>query len=149
MTQDFRVTGTCNFPLKHYDSLTFFVGKLTPLFGKDGEIVDFHLGELIVNGWNGDVNVAVTEDGKGCPTMVQLTGGGDYWTGLFMAGRANMSTQITGWDVQTNWTADDRFHSLLAEWVAVQPAFAPFGVAGSTSSENTKFVLTVTKTSAK
>jgi hypothetical protein len=147
MTQDFRVTGTCNFPLKHYDSLTFFVGKLTPLFGKDGEIVDFHLGELIVNGWNGDVNVAVTEDGKGCPTMVQLTGGGDYWTGLFMAGRANMGTQITGWDVQTNWTADDRFHSLQAEWLAVQPSFAPFGVAGTTSSENTKFELKITKTS--
>ena len=147
MTQDFRVTGICNFPLKHYDSLTFFVGKLTPLFGKDGEIVDFHLGEFIVNGWNGDVNVAVTGDNKGCPTMVQLTGGGDYWTGLFMAARFNNYKIITGWDVQTNCTADDRFVSLQAEWVAVQPAFTPFGVQGSTSTENTKFELKVTKTS--
>jgi hypothetical protein len=148
MTQDFRVTGICNFPLKHYDSLTFFVGKLTPLFGKDGEIVDFHLGGLIVNGWKGDVNVAASgDDNKSCPKMVQLTGGGDYWTGLFMAGRSNMGTQIIGWDLQTNLAADDSFHSLQADWMAVQPSFTPFGVAGTTSSENTKFELKVTKTS--
>ncbi|PKN91692.1 MAG: hypothetical protein CVU44_17410 [Chloroflexi bacterium HGW-Chloroflexi-6] len=148
MTQDFKVTGICTFPLKHYDSLTFFVGKLTPIFGENGEMVDFHLSDFIVNGWNGDVNVAVSgDDNKSCPKMVQLTGGGDYWTGLFMAARFNNYKIITGWDVQTNWTADDRFQSLQADWVAVQPAFTPFGVQGSTSTENTKFELKVTKTS--
>lgn len=148
MTQDFRVTGICTFPLKHYDSLTFFVSKLTLLFGENGEINDFHLSDFIVNGWmNGLVNAVTTGDGKGCPKMVQLTGGGDYWTGLFMAARFNNYKIITGWDVQTNWTADDRFHSLQAVWFREQPAFVPFGVQGSTSTENTKFELKVTKTS--
>lgn len=148
MMQDFRVTGICSFPLKHYDNLKFFVGNLTPLFGKDGTIADFNLSEYAVRGWINHVNVAITESGKGCPTMVQIKGGGDYWTGLFIAARFNMDTQkITNWDVQTNWTADDSFHSLQAVWVAVQPSFTPFGVAGTTSSENTKFELKVTKTS--
>ncbi|HAE58630.1 MAG TPA: hypothetical protein DCG54_03745, partial [Anaerolineae bacterium] len=128
--------------------LKFFVGKLSPIFGKDGQITDFHMGGLKINGWmNGLVNAVTTDDGKGCPKMVQLTGGGDYWSGLFTAARSNMGTPIIGWDLQTNLAADDSFHSLQADWVAVQPSFAPFGVAGSTSTENTKFELKVTKTS--
>lgn len=147
LKQNFEVTGICRFPLKHYDSLKFFVGKLTPLFDKDGVITDFNLSEYAVRGWTHDVNIAASGNGEKCPSMVKLQGGGDSWTGLFMAARFNKNQKISGWDMQTNLTADNSFHSLQANWVSVQTAFVPFGVAGTTSTENTIFMLTVTKNS--
>ena len=147
MKQTFLVTGICTFPLKHYDSLKFAVSKLIPIFGKDGELADFNLSEYAVKGWDHSTNVSVTKSGDTCPTMVQLKGGGDYWTGLFIGARLTLGNQsITGWDVQTNTNpGDNRFHSLDANWESVNPEFVVFGVADSKSSEDTKFKLKVTK----
>ncbi len=148
MKQDFLVTGICTFPLKHYTGLTFSVDRLTPIFNKDGVLVDFNLSEYAVKGWDNSTNVSVTAKGDTCPTLVQLKGGGDYWTGLFIAARLSLGNQaITGWEMQTNTTDNNSFHSLEADWESVNPAFVPLGVAGSKSSEDTKFKLKITKNS--
>jgi hypothetical protein len=148
MKQDYLVTGICTFPLKHYDSLTLSIDKLTLIFNKDGGLADFNLTEYPVHGWNGGANASVNGKGKECPTMIQLKGGGDYWTGLFTIARLSLGNlAINGWEVQTNLTDSNSFHSLDANWESVNPAFSPAGVAGATSSEDTKFTLKVTKNS--
>lgn len=138
-----RVTGTCSYPLEHYSNLTLSIEKLSPVF-ENGILTDFSLSQYAVKGWKQSVSIGVTEDKRGCPTMVKLSGGGDFWTGLFTVARFTLDSRIvTDWTLKNNLT---KGNSLTANWESVVPSFTALGVEGE-MSEDTKFKLKVTKTS--
>jgi hypothetical protein len=134
-----KVSGVCNFPLKHYDNLLFVVEKLVPVFD-NGVLVDFNLYRYSVSGWKKAVSIRGGA-GEKCPVFVNLQGGGDYWTGLFTLSR--MDESIVDWQLQNNLAQGS---SLTADWVSLRPSFAPLGTSGGSMTEDTKFKLKVTKT---
>jgi hypothetical protein len=137
------VTGTCSFPAKQYDSLTLSIDKMSPVF-EDGLLTDFSLSQYAVHGWQAAVKASAKVDVSGCPTLVTVQGGGDYWTGLFTIARFSLSNQImTGWKIQNDLINGN---NLKANWDSVVGTFVPLGVDGK-MSEDTKFELTVTKNS--
>ena len=133
------VSGLCSFPLNHYPQLKFVVEKLSPVFS-DGLLSDFTMKYYWVHGWNKAVTVAVKERRDGCPSMIALSGGGDYWTGLFTLAR--IDDPIFGWQIKNDLKSGS---SLTATWKSSQPSFVPLGVSGATATDDTTFVLKVTK----
>ena len=133
------VTGICSFPLKQYDSLKFMIEKLSPIY-ENGMLTDFNLKGYAVHGWKPVTGIKSSEDKKGCPTMISLQGGGDFWTGLFIIARQNGS--IFGWKLQNNLKNGN---SLTATWKSVLPSFTPLGISGSSMTEDTTLELKVTK----
>jgi hypothetical protein len=139
MQMDSKMSGLCSFPFKHYDTLMFMVQRLAPVY-EDGVLVDFHLSGYFVQGWKKSVTIAVQGENKDCPTLVRLSGGGDYWTGIFTVAR--IQSPIVGWKVTNNLTNGAR---LTADWRMVSPGFSAMGVSGVTLTEDTLFQLKITK----
>jgi hypothetical protein len=133
------VSGTCSFPVEHYDGLTLVFQKLRALFDK-GKLNDFAVEHLFVDGWTGGAGISAS--GDVCPTMVKLTGGGDYWTGLFTIARASLKNEMMlGWKIQQGDFSKGT--PLKANWQSVVRSFPPMGSSGA-MSEDTKLDLTIT-----
>lgn len=132
----------CSFPITQYANLDFNVFKLSPIT-TDGVITDFNLIDYSVHGWKKSAGGRLTSN-EDCPTSMVLTGGGDYWTGLFTIARMSIPRiGITGWDVKNNLATNNK---LEAEWVSQVGSFTPPGSGGgATMSEDTIFKLTIIK----
>jgi uncharacterized protein (DUF1778 family) len=139
MSLKMRVAGSCSFPLKQYDNLFLYVDKMYPVFEK-GQLKDFSLSSYSVLGWT----KAIKASGGGleCPTFVNVSGGGDYWTGLFISTRATFGNPImTGWKITPSSPASAG--GLKAHWESIKPSFSPLGVPETLMSEDTKLDLRV------
>ncbi len=124
------VSGICSFPLNHYPELTFVVEKMVPVFN-NGLLVDFGLKYYAIRGWNSTQKMTVNERRDGCPSLVTLTGGGDFWTALFTIAR--IDDPILDWKINNDLT---RGNSLTATWTSSKPTFVPIGVSGSATRIN-------------
>jgi len=133
MTLKLQVAGSCNFPIRQYDTLTLFIDKLTPIYN-NGVLSDFEL-HLSVAGWKAATGGAASW-GEKCPVLVNVSGGGDYWTGLFTTSRY-VNGRLQG------WTLSGKKAPLTATLQAVYPSFRPMGVDAK-MSEDSKFTLKVT-----
>jgi hypothetical protein len=139
------VSGTCSFPLQHYDNLTLSIQKLSPIFDK-GKLIDFAMKQIFIIGWIPGP-VGISTGGDNCPTMVKLSGGGDYWTGMFTMARATLKNELMmGWKLQQGDSSKGA--PLKANWQSVNRSFTPMGVAG-TMSEDTKLELVITPNKKK
>jgi hypothetical protein len=133
------VSGTCSFPIEHYDGLTLVFQKLSVIFDK-GNVSDFAVEHLFVDGWTQGVSIQSSSSGD-CPTMVKLTGGGDYWTGLFTVARVTLKNEMMmGWKIQQGDFAKGT--PLKANWQSVVKSFPPMGSKGLLS-EDTKLELVI------
>jgi hypothetical protein len=137
MTLKFRVAGSCSFPLKQYDSLDLFVDRLTPIYS-NGVISDFDL-DLSVAGWKAATGASGQSDDD-CPVVVNVGGGGDYWTGLFTTSRAVNHDPLRGWKLSGGPLSKNV--PLTATLQALYPSFQPFGLDAK-MSEDSKFTLRV------
>ncbi len=135
--------GICSFPIQQYDKLFLSIEKLSPSFDQTyGNLTDFGMHRMNVIGWKKAAGISAK--GKDCPSSVNLSGGGDFWTGLFTTARLSMGNMImNGWKL-TKGAVDGG--SMKAAWTSVVPSFSPMGQAG-VMSENTNFLLTVTRNS--
>ena len=135
--------GICSFPIQQYDKLFLSIEKLSPSFDQtNGALTDFGMHRMNVIGWNKARGVSAK--GNDCPSMVALSGGGDFWTGLFTTARLSMGNFImNGWKL-TKGVVDGG--SMKAAWSSIVASFSPMGQEG-VMSENTKFLLTVTRNS--
>ena len=135
--------GICSFPIQQYDKLFLVIQKLSPSFSENGgALIDFGLARIYVVGWQQFSGVSAK--GKECLTSLKLSGGGDYWTGLFTGARLSLGNMtMVGWKL-TKGSVDGG--SMKATWSSVVPSFSPLGLEGQ-MSEDTKFILTVTRNS--
>ncbi len=129
-----RVTGPCPVTIKQYDSLYFVVEKLTPVF-EGQRLSDLVMERYRVQGWK----QMKSGSGKGgeCGKVLQLQGGGDFWTGLFSIARISLdSMSLTGWEVKGN--SANNGGALTARWTSVNPSFRPYN-EDAKMSDDSKF----------
>lgn len=139
MTMDVKISGQgCTFPLKQYSSLELYVDRLIPIYAGTS-LKDFGL-ELSVAGWQ--ALKGGSAEGKKCPNIVSIFGGGDFWTGLFTISRAyHQDFFMHGWKISGGPLKDNK--PLTAQWALADPSFTPYG-QDARMSEDSKFTLRVT-----
>ncbi|MGB8984675.1 MAG: hypothetical protein WCC12_22610, partial [Anaerolineales bacterium] len=105
----------------------------------NGVLSDFDL-DLSVVGWKAATGVSGQSDDD-CPVVVNVGGGGDYWTGLFTTSRAVNHDPLRGWKISGGPLSKNV--PLTATLQAIYPSFQPYGLDAK-MSEDSKFTLKVT-----
>jgi hypothetical protein len=128
-----QLSGICSSEIKQYDSLDFVVDRLDPVY-EGQKVKDLVLRSYGVVGWQKLTGARASSD-KDCPQFITISGGGDYWTGLFTTARITLDNTptISHWQVKSGSNANE---SISASWESVVPSFTPLGSDGNMSEDS-------------